>query len=210
MSMNVSNLENFYIEMIKEDILSLNDLAPSVIIEKTKSGLYEINTISTAALEDREGETFTTEAMDYDIAMAEKYGDYPEIRVFHSKYLGIGKIHKMERIGIFAHDSGLSYDDPFSLAICEKMLANNDGRWRVSRGFRVYELRGGCPACYSTLSISTKHLLGGFRCPSCKTLHLRFKGALNSVQFTKARTFDITVTDVPSVPYTSAQARRRN
>ena len=203
-------LINFFIKSIKNDILSLNDSNAYAIVEKNDAGKYNITTISTAALKDREGETFTVKAIDYDIAMANKHGDYPEFRVFHSKHLGIGKVHKMSRVGIFAVDQGESYDDPFSLSVCEKMLANNDGRWRVSRGFRVSELVGACPECSSSLSISQKHMLAGFRCPGCSQIHLRFKGVLSGIRFTKARTFDVTVTDVPAVPYTGAFAWRQD
>lgn len=202
--------KELFIEALKEDLLSLNDGDAATIVEKNHKGTYNITTVSTAALEDREGETFTTVAMDYDIAEAEKHGDYPEYRVFHSKHLGIGRVLKMMRVGIFAVDTGESYDDPFSLAVCEKMLANNDGRWRVSRGFKVHGLSGACPECGSSLAISTKHMIGGFRCPGCDTVHLRFKGVLDGIQFTKARTFDVTVTDVPAVPYTGAFAWRKD
>ena len=202
--------KELFIKELKEDLLSLIDEDAATIIEKNDKGTYDITTVSTAALEDREGETFSVEAMDYDIAEALKHGDYPEYRVFHSKHLGIGKVKKMMRVGIFAIDTGESYDDPFSLAVCEKMLANNDGRWRVSRGFKVHGLNGTCPECNNVLSISTKHMLGGFRCPGCNTVHLRFKGVLEGIQFTKARTFDVTVTDVPAVPYTGAHARRKD
>lgn len=177
-------------------------------VQKNDKGTYTIETVSTAALKDREGETFTTTAMDYDIQEAERLKDYPEFRVFHSNSLGIGKVTEMRRIGIFAYEKGESYDDPFSMAVCEKMLINNDGRWRVSRGFRVYELDGSCPECSSSLSINTKHMVAGFRCPTCSSVHLRFKGVLGGIRFKKARTFDITVTDVPAVPYTGAYAWR--
>jgi hypothetical protein len=182
----------------------------AAIIEKNDRGTYNIMTVSTAALEDREGETFTVKAIDYDIAEAEKYGDYPEYRVFHSKHLGIGQVDSMKRVGIFAIDQGESYDDPFSLAICEKMLVNNNGKWRVSRGFRVKELSGACPICSDSLLISQKHMIAGFRCPGCSSVHLRFKGVLEGIRFRKARTFDVTVTDVPAVPYTGALAWRDN
>jgi len=199
-----------FIQTLQRDLLlSLNDGEAATIIEKNARGRYDIMTVSTAAIEDREGETFTVEAIDYDIAEAERTGEYPEIRAFHSKQLGIGQIHKMMRVGIFAVDFGESYDDPFSLSVCKKMLADNDGKWRVSRGFRVLELSGACPECESVLSISTKHMLSGFRCPSCETVHLRFKGALGGIRFMKARTFDVTITDVPAVPWTGAFAWRK-
>jgi len=203
--------KEFFIQALKDELLlSLNDGDAATIVEKNDSGRYNITTVSTAAVKDREDETFTVEAMDYDIAAAKKDGNYPEYRVFHSKHLGIGRVYKMMRVGIFAIDQGESYDDPFSLSVCEKMLANNNGKWRVSRGFKVLELNGGCPKCNSLLSISTKHMLSGYRCPSCDSVHLRFKGVLEGIRFTKARTFDVTVTDVPAVPYTGAYAWRKD
>ena len=203
--------KELFIQSIRDELLlSLNDGDAATIVEKNDSGRYNITTVSTAAIKDREDETFTTEAIDYDIAEAKKDGNYPEYRVFHSKHLGIGRVTKMMRVGIIAIDSGESYDDPFSLSVCEKMLANNDGKWRVSRGFRVLELNGGCPNCDSLLSISTKHMLSGYRCPDCDSVYLRFKGVLGGIRFTKARTFDVTVTDVPAVPYTGAYAWRQD
>lgn len=200
-----------FIQALQRDLLlSLNDGDAAAVIQKNARGRYDIMAVSTAAIKDREGETFTVEAMDYDIVEAERTKEYPEIRAFHSKQLGIGRITKMMRVGIFAVDFGESYDDPFSLSVCEKMLSDNDGKWRVSRGFRVLELSGACPECESVLSISTKHMLSGFRCPSCETVHLRFKGALGGIRFIKARTFDVTITDVPAVPYTGAFAWRKD
>lgn len=185
--------------------LDVNDVI--VTIRKEDDGRYWIETVSTAALEDREGETFDVQAIDYDIAMAEATGAYPEFRVFHTKQLGIGRVEKMSRIGVFAHEGGHSYTDPFSLEVCEKMLANNDGRWRVSRGFLPIEVQGGCPRCNRTLVVKER---GSFRCPGCFQRHRQYKGTLYSVRYMKARTFDITITDVPAVPYTGAAATRYN
>jgi len=181
--------------------------ADTASIEKKDDGRYRIVTISTAAVEDKEGETFGIEAIDYDIAQAERLGDYPEYRVFHEPSFGIGKVEKMRRVGIFAVDEGTSYDDPFSIDVCEKMLRDNkDGIWKVSRGFRVYEASGLCPNCGEGLLFSLKHMVAGFRCPSCKEVYLGYKRTLKDVRFRKARTFDVTVTDVPAVPWTSAAA----
>ena len=175
-------------------------------VEKQADGRYKIVAVSTAALKDQENETFTTAAMDYDIAQAEKSGDYPEFRIFHQKGLGIGEVTKMSRVGIFAVDEGYSYDDPFSLDVCEKMLLSNDGNWKVSRGFRVFEVSGGCPNCAENLVIDTKHMIAGYRCPGCGNVNLGYKGILTDVQFRKTKTFDVTVTDVPAVPFTGVQA----
>lgn len=177
-------------------------------VEKQDDGRWRIVAISTAAVKDREGETFTTQAMDYDSNLAATTGDYPEFRVFHKKMLGIGRVEKMSRVGIFAVDEGYSYDDSFSQEVCEKMLAENtDGKWKISRGFYVLEANGVCPVCGDNLVVRTKHMVAGFRCPTCKTVHIN-KGMLKEMHFRKTRTFDVTVTDIPAVPYTGVAAFR--
>lgn len=189
-----------------EDVLESGHSTSRITKE---NGRYIIETVSTAALPDREDETFSIEAIDYDIQRAQETGQYPEYRVFHSPILGIGRVKEMRRIGIFAYDKGESYTDDFSLEVCEKMLLNNpDGKWRTSRGFRVEEVTGKCPQCGSALAITKEHIIMGFRCPTCGSVHLDYRGVLKSVHFKRARTFDITVTDVPAVPYTSASAYR--
>lgn len=202
---NVEDASKEVQELLKEWVETGEDVAT---ISK-EDDRYLIETISTAALPDQEDETFSIEAMDYDIQQAKERGDYPEYRVFHSPLTGFGRVKEMKRIGIFAYERGESYDDDFSIAVCEKMLANNtDGRWRTSRGFKVEEVTGLCPECASTIAVRKKHMIAGFRCPTCRSVHLGYRGILGDVQFKQARTFDITVTDVPSNPYTSASAFR--
>lgn len=202
---NVEDASKEFKDLLKEWVETGEDVA---VISK-EDDTYVIETISTAALPDREDETFSIEAMDYDIRVAKETGEYPQYRVFHSPLAYFGIVKEMKRIGIFAYERGESYDDPFSIAVCEKMLANNtDGKWRVSRGFRVEEVTGLCPECRSTISVRRKHMIAGFRCPTCRSVHLNYRGILGDVQFKQARTFDITVTDVPSNPYTSASAFR--
>ncbi len=180
----------------------------SMIVTKQRpDGKYAITAISTVALSDFEGETFTIKAMDYDIALAKKSGIYPQFRMFHRKELAFGDVTDMKRVGIFAIDSGISYDDPFSLAVCEKMLIDNpEGKWKVSRGFNALEVSGNCPKCGEGLVVSKEHMIAGYRCPECGTINLSYKGILKDVRFLKARTFDVTVTDVPAVPWTGASA----
>jgi len=179
-----------------------------VVVRKQDDGRYWITAVSTAALKDREDETFEVQAIDYDIAEANKFKDYPEFRLFHKSFLGIGRVEKMMRVGIFAVDQGASYTDPFSLAACETMLEHNDGTYRCSRGFLAKEVSGYCPNCDEGLIIHHKHMVAGFRCPTCEAMHLQYKGTLTDVHFRKARTFDVTITDVPCVPWTSATASK--
>lgn len=172
---------------------------------KKSQGLYTIKSVSTAAIQDREGETFTTRAIDYDIMLARRTNKYPEYRVFHSPLLGIGMVTKMQRVGIFAVEEGISYDDEFSLEVCKQLADNNDGRWRTSRGFYPLEVQFSCNYCNNPLSIERKHMLIGFICPVCKSGHITYKG-MNGVRYQKACTFDITATDVPMVPMTGFTA----
>lgn len=180
-----------------------------VLVQKEDDGRWKIIAISTVATKDLENETFTVEAIDYDARNAELSKDYPEFRMFHKKALAIGKVEKMRRIGIFAIDEGHSYEDSFSLHVCEKMLSNNDGKWKVSRGFYVIEASGGCPDCGTDLIIGNKHMVIGFRCPMCKTIHAN-KGVLKDVHFRKTKTFDVTVTDIPCVPFTGVSAFKKD
>ena len=170
---------------------------------------WKIVAISTAAFKDQDDETFTTQCIDYDAAAAKQYDDYPEFRMFHKKWLAFGKVTKMRRVGPFAVDEGYAYDDEFSKEVCENVLSTNDGKWRVSRGFYVKEVSGGCPTCSTQLLLQQKHMIAGFRCPTCKSVHLS-KGVLKDRHFLKARTFDVTVTDIPCVPYTGVGAYKEN
>lgn len=179
----------------------------SISVEKQIDGRYKIVAVSTVALPDQEDETFSTMAMDYEIKQVEEDKEYPEFRVFHHKGLGVGKVTEMARVGIFAVDTGYSYDDAFSLSVCEKMLQENvDGKWKVSRGFRVFEIAGTCPDCGEELVVGLKHMVVGYRCPTCGVVNLNYKGVLKDIRFRKTRTFDITITDVPAVLYTGVQA----
>jgi hypothetical protein len=114
----------------------------------------------------------------------------------------------MRRIGIFAVDEGYAYNDPFSQAVCKDILAKNDGKWRCSRGFYVIEAKGGCPKCGEQLVLGKEHLIMGFRCPTCKSVHLKYKGTLKELRFLKTKTFDITITDVPCMPWSGAGAAK--
>ena len=193
-------------DVVKELIADMLAADGQATVGVTKEGdRYRIVAVSTAAIKDREDEIFTTTSMDYEILQSKETGRYPEFRVFHSPALGIGTVEKMSRVGIFAVDEGYSYTDAFSLSVCKDLLENNDGKWRVSRGFKALEISVSCPSCSSTQLITKEHMIAGFRCPVCKQVHLSYKGMPN-VQYMKTETFDVTVTDVPAVPMTSVAA----
>ena len=192
---------------VDEESKELDDI---VIVKERTDGAYSIIGISTAAVPDFVHETFSVQAIDYDAAEAKERNDYPEFRMFHKPYLGIGKVTKMRRVGIFAVDEGVSYTDPFSLAVC-KMLADDDsGKWHMSRGFYVLEASGACPNCSEGLVVRTKHMVAGFRCPSCQAIHPTYKGVLKDLHFRKTRTFDDTITDNPCLYVTGVQAFKIN
>lgn len=178
----------------------------STLIAKQSEGAYKLWSVSTAAIPDLETETFTTRAIDYDIKHAKRTGQYPEYRVYHSPLLGIGKVTKMYRVGIFAVEEGYSYTDPFSLQVC-KMLSESDGKWRTSRGFKPLLVQFGCKSCGNTLAITQKHMVIGYKCPVCSNGHITYKGA-QGIQYLEAVTFDITATDNPAVPMTGMTAMK--
>lgn len=192
-------VEGLLLDMHKED-------GVGVFLKEEPDGRYQITAISTAALKDRVGETFDTGAMDYEIKEFEAGRIAPDFTVFHKRLLSIGKIEKMSRAGAFAVEQGHSYTDPFSLAVCKDMLSNNaDGKWKVSRGFYVLEASGTCPVCHKELVINAAKM-AIFKCPVCKSIHLGYKPTLKEIHFRKTKTFEITVTDIPCVPYTGVSA----
>jgi hypothetical protein len=181
-----------------------------VYIEKEADGRWKITTVSTADVKDLVGETFDKASIDYDAKLAETTGEYPEYRLFHKEALAVGKVTKMGRSGIFAVDEGYAYDDPFSQAVAANMLAKNDGKWRCSRGFYVLEAKGGCPKCGEQLVLHKEHMLFGFKCPTCKSVQLKYKGTLSDLRFLKTKTFDITITDQPCMPWSGVGAVRES
>ena len=197
------------IHTIKDGVWIKNekpDEESTLAVSKEDDGRYKIISVSTSAIADLEDEIFTTKAIDYDAKMAESTDEYPEYRLFHKKHLGIGKVEKMYRIGIFAIEEGKSYSDTFSKQICEKMLNDNPGKWRTSRGFYVIEVAGTCPNCESGLVIGQKHMKIGFKCPTCNSYHSTYKRVLKDIRYIKTKTFDITITDIPCNPLTGVAA----
>lgn len=203
--MSETMFRNFH--EIRDKTWVSKDSESFVVAKERGDGKWDITTVSTAAIADREGETFDAVCIDWDANQAKIHKEFPEYRLFHKKYLAIGKVDKMFRAGIFAIDQGISYDDPFSLSVCKEMLANNtDGKWRCSRGFQVFEASGQCPECGTGLVLKQKHMIAGFKCPTCKMAHLDYKARLKEVHFRKARTFDVTITDIPCLPWTGVSA----
>jgi len=184
-------------------------------VEQTKEGIYVYKTevqeewqdrwlaVSTHETWDLQGEMFTKEAMDYDIAKAQQTGEYPELRLFHVRGFKLGKCDSMARIGDYAVDQGYWYDTPFAQAMKEIVL-KNEGRWRVSRGFHAVEASGLCPECGVGLTVRPLNFIVGAPCPACRTWITPSK--LTQLKHVKARTFDLTITDVPAVPSTAVAA----
>lgn len=192
-----------------------DELSSLVSVQKQADGTYDITSVSTAAIVDLDGDEFTIPCIDWDRQQAELAGDYPEFRIFHKKGLGFGRVNKMQRVGIFAVDSGKSYNDPFSLGFCEVLANDRTGKWRSSRGFHVHEMQGNCESCSTELVIDKSLAVSGFRCPHCYVKHRGYSAdsrglGLSHVKYLKARTFDVTATDVPAVPMTSFSATKKN
>jgi hypothetical protein len=154
--------------------------------------------ISTVDETDADGESFGTEAMDYAIRWAKEADDYPELRLIHVRGAKIGKCDKMNRYGRYAVDEGYYFDSPLAK---EALAAVTRGDMpHTSRGFQVVEATGTCP-CGARLRVAPFALKVGYQCPSCDQLYTG--KALSGIRFTKARVFDISITDRPAVRSTA-------
>lgn len=159
--------------------------------------------VTTVEMWDREGERFSTAAMDYEIAHIAQRKEYPEFRMFHVRGFQLGMCDSMQRIGQYAVDQGYWYDTPFAQAVKE-VVARNKGRWKISRGFYPVEASGYCPECGEGLTVGPINYIVGVLCHACKEWHTPSK--LKQLTYLKTRTFDITVTDVPAVVRTAVAA----
>jgi len=159
--------------------------------------------VSTKEMWDADGEMFTKEAMDYDSSKAEETGEYPEFRLYHVRGFKLGKCDSMSRVGEYAVDQGYWYDTPLALAMKE-IVSANEGRWKISRGFHAVEASGLCPDCGVGLTVRPLNFIVGAPCPACRTWLMPSK--LKQLKHLKARTFDITLTDVPAVSATAVAA----
>jgi len=178
--------------------------APATTKEKKLDVSNRWISVSTVDRKDLQNETFGVEAIDYDASRAKELNEYPDMRVFHVRGLKIGKADKMYRVGKYAVDEGYFLDDEFSQVMKEEISKNN-GKWKISRGFGVVEATGLCRNCGTGLTVTPYHDIVGFTCPKCKSYHVGHN-SLKELRFTKARTFDITVTNIPVVPWTSVSA----
>lgn len=159
--------------------------------------------VSTKEMWDAQGEMFTKEAMDYDRSYAERTGEYPEFRLYHVRGFKLGQCDSMSRVGEYAVDQGYWYDTPLAQAMKE-IVMKNEGRWKISRGFHAVEASGLCPECGVGLTVRPLNFIVGVPCPACGTWLMPSK--LKQLKHLKARTFDITITDVPAVSATAVVA----
>jgi hypothetical protein len=159
---------------------------------------------STAELWDRQKELFTVHAMDYDIAHVLKSGEYPELRMFHVRGFKLGQCDSMERIGIRAVDQGWWHDTPFAQAVKDLVIADTQNKLRISRGFSPIQATGLCPDCGAGLKVGLVNHIFGVRC-ACGAYHPKVQ-QLKQLRHTKAKTFDISVTDVPVLSSTAIAA----
>jgi len=116
----------------KEDAEQYKDLAIGLLrlYKEQKDGQWHDRwiAVSTVQMWDRQGEMFTTEAMDYDIARAYATKEFPELRMFHVRGFKLGKCDSMQRVKEYTVDQGYWYATPFAQAGKEIALRNK-GRW---------------------------------------------------------------------------------
>jgi hypothetical protein len=160
--------------------------------------------VSTEEMWDNQGELYTKEAMDYDIARVQRTKEYPELRLFHVRGFKLGQCDLMQRYKEWAVDQGYWYDTPWARWMKDQ-IESNDGTWRVSRGFYSVEATGQCRKCGADLLVRPIHFMVGVKCPTCKELHAK-PGMLKRLQHKKTVTFDLSITDVPAVVTTAATA----
>ena len=159
--------------------------------------------VSTSATWDKQKELFTEQAIDWDREMAEKTGNYPELRLWHVRGFKLGNCDSMSRLGKYAVDSGYWNNTPFAQAV-KDMIMKNDGKWKVSRGFYSVEAAGSCPRCGTSLTVHPINHILGVVCSGCK--HYTQVDALKKLQYLKTLTFDISITDVPANSVTGVTA----
>ncbi len=159
--------------------------------------------VSTREEWDREGELFTTKAIDYDIERVKRTKEYPEFRLYHVRGFKLGMCDSMTRNKDRAVDSGYWFKTPFAQAM-KDIVAANTGRWKISRGFYSLEATGLCMKCNKDLMVRPINYIFGLVCPECSTYHKDV--SLSDMRHLKAITFDISVTDVPAVVNTAVVA----
>lgn len=159
--------------------------------------------VSSSATVDLQEEIFTKDAMDYDVAHAERTGKYPELRLWHVRGFKLGQCDHMQRIGKWAVDQGYWFDTPFAQAM-KDLVAANDGKWKVSKGFHPVKAAGLCLFCDADLTVGLLNFKFGVRCPQCE--EIAKVSELVRLKHLKAVTFDITITDVPVVTNTAVSA----
>lgn len=182
---------------------------------KTKEGVFVYKdadvdrwiAVSTIEKVDREGEIFTKEAMDWDIARAKKTGNYPELRLFHVKGFKLGQCDDMARVGIYAMDQGYWLDTPFAQAV-KDVITMDESREKngVSRGFYSVKATGRCPECGGDLMVGLANYIFGVKCIKCTKHHEPSRLKTMGLRHLRAVTFDISITDVPAVPGTAVAA----
>ena len=160
--------------------------------------------VSTVEMVDRQGEIFTTDAMDFDIARVQRLKEYPELRLYHVRGFKLGMCDYMSRVDRYAVDQGYWNNTPFAQAM-KDLVAVNDGKWRVSRGFHPVKAAGQCHKCGADLTVGSWNFILGARCGACSAFYAKPR-MLKDLRHTQAVTFDISITDVPAVTATAVTA----
>lgn len=189
--------------------INVEDAKKEALLQLYKEQLNETKwqdrwiAVSTVQMWDRQGEMFTTDAMDYEIARVQQTKEYPEFRMFHVRGLKLGMCDSMQRINDYAVDQGYWFETPFAQAVKE-VVEKNQGRWKISRGFYTVEATGDCPSCGESLMVGPINYITGVPCRACGEWHK--PSMLTRFKHLKTSTFDITLTDVPAVVQTAVAA----
>jgi len=160
---------------------------------------------STYEMVDLQGETFTTDAIDFSIWYANKFNEFPELRMYHVRAFKLGMTDKMQRLGRWEVDQGYWNKTAFAHAV-KRLVREQAGKWKVSKGFFSVEATGDCPMCDNGLIVRPINYILGITCKQCQAVLPKPITMIQHVRHTKAITYDNTVTDVPAVPVTAIAA----
>ena len=100
---------------------------------KDDKGRSRWASVSSAAYWDKQGELFTTKAMDWAIDFAKFIGNKGTLRYKHVPGLDGGECDTQIRVGDFLFESGFFYDTPIGLAM-ERKLKEEPEKWQISLG----------------------------------------------------------------------------
>jgi hypothetical protein len=106
----------------------------SFTVKRQSDGTYRWWSVSSVAIQDKEGETVSEKAYDDAIAYATEVADYGDLDLVHIKGTSIGQCDGMVRLGKLLVESGTIPDTPMSRGVIKAVEADPD-YWGVSLKF---------------------------------------------------------------------------